>query len=157
LSPINWVLSCMFVHFKWRLFTIYLGVSSPSKWRDSLFHKHLLISSLLCFCFLFLTPFFHTFIHLIWLSLPSYASFHIFYFRTFIVIITILVFFLYPLEVHLHTYLSTWLSLCSVQILFGFIPLIANLKTQKERVTHKMYNPIINSHHVEFRAWLSSA
>ena len=109
----------------------YLGVSSPSKSRDSLFHNHLLISSPLWFSFLFLTPFFHTFIY-VWLSSSSYASFHIFYFCTFIIIITILVFFIYPLQVHLHTYLSTWLSLCPVEILFGLIPIIDNLKTHKE-------------------------
>ena len=56
------VLSWVFVHFKWRLFTTYLAVSSPSKWRDSYSHKHLLI--FFCFCFLFYAPFFHTFIHL---------------------------------------------------------------------------------------------
>ena len=58
------VISWVFVHFKWRLFTTYLRVSSPSKWHDSYFHKHLLISSPLCFSFLFLTPFFLTFTHL---------------------------------------------------------------------------------------------
>jgi len=57
----------------------------------------------------------------VWLSSSSYASFHIFYFRTFIIIITILVFTFYPLELHLHTYLTTWLSLCPVGILFGFL------------------------------------
>ena len=44
-------------HLSWSLLP-------PSKWRDSLFHKHLLISSPFCFSFLFLTPFFHTSIHL---------------------------------------------------------------------------------------------
>jgi len=109
------------VHFKWWFFTTYLGVSSPSKWRDSYSHKHLLI---FFFVFLFFSLH-HSSILLfiiVWFSSSSYVSFHALYFRTYIIIIfTIIVFSLCPLEVNLHTYLTTWLSSCQVRIFFGFL------------------------------------
>ena len=68
----------------------------------------------------------------VWLSSSSYASFHVFYFRTFIIRITIFVFYLFLLEVHIHTYLTTWLSLCPMSIFFGSLTIIVNLKKLKQ-------------------------
>jgi len=121
-------------HLKWRLFTTHLGVSTPSKWRDSLFHKHLLISSPFLFFFPFpyaIIPYFCSFMfgflhHLVLL-------FHVLYFCTFIIIIIIFVFSFFPLEVNLHTHLTTWLSSCQVGIFFGFLTIIANPKTSKQK------------------------
>ena len=41
---------------------------------------------------------------------------------------TIIVFSLCPLEVYLHTYLTTWLSSCPVKIFLGFLTIIVNQK-----------------------------
>jgi len=109
-------------------FNTYLGGKPHSKWRDPFSIHHISI------CFLRLFHFFHYSN----LSLCSYVLifFHCqfgFYhdfmfplmfikFLPFIINHEILVFFLCPLEVNLHTYLTTWLSLCPVGIFFGFSP-----------------------------------
>ena len=57
-------------------------------------------------------------------------------------------FSLCPLEVNIHNYLTIWLSSCPVGIFFGFITIIVNLKTHKQRLTYKMCNPKFNVHHI---------
>ena len=52
------------------------------------------------------------------------------------------------LKENLHTYLTSWLSLCPVAIFFEIITIIVNPKFINKRVTHKMCNPKINSHQV---------
>ena len=47
----------------------------------------------------------------------------------------IIMFSLCPLEVNLHTYLTTWLSSCPVRIFFGFLTIIVNLKNHKQNGT----------------------
>ena len=137
----------------WWLFTNYLGVSSPSKWCDSLFHKDLLISSPFCFSFIFLTPFFHTFSHLClaffniicFFSCPLYPHLHHHNHH-------ICVFF-FPLKVNIHTYLTTWLSSCLVEIFFGFLTIFClKQKNHKQNATHKMCNLKTNLHHMVIRA-----
>ena len=106
----------------------YLGVKPPSKWRDPPLFHHISFSFLSP---LPLFPLFH-------LSLCSYVLVFIlcqfsvycvlvfpsmlFYILPFIINHHILIFFLCPLEVNLHTYLTTWLSSCPVGIFFGFSP-----------------------------------
>ena len=135
-------------HLKWQLFTTHLGVSFPSKWSD-----HTLPSISISSSFLFFT---------IPISFPSYDHvflFSLFWFLCYLsfhlcsLIFTphlILCFSLCPLEVNLHTYLTTWLSLCPMGIFFGFLTIIVNPKNINKRVTHKMCNPKIKSHQVAF-------
>ena len=58
----------------------------------------------------------------------------------------IIVFSLCPLEEKLHTYLTTWLSLCSVTIFYGSLTIFCLPKHHKQSETHKMCNLKINSH-----------
>ena len=106
----------------------YHGVKPPSKWCDPPLFNHISFSFLLS---LPLFPLFH-------LSLCSYVlvfilcqcSVHyvldfpsmLFYISPFNINHHIPVFFLCPLEVNLHTYLTTWLCPCPVGIFFGFSP-----------------------------------
>ena len=49
----------------------------------------------------------------------------------------IIVFSLWPLEVNLHTYLTTWLSSCPVGIFYSFLTIIINPKIINKSETHK--------------------
>jgi len=70
-------------------------------------------------------PYFHfnflicsSFFYLVILLLPSFLCY--FYYRT-SSSSSYIVFFLCPLEVIIRTYLTTWLSLCTVRIFFRFL------------------------------------
>jgi len=89
------------------------------------FFFHKLSSSPPLFIFLLRHPFHSSLLyHVCLLSLVITCLSHLMLFLflqfTFIIIITILCFSLCPLEVNLHTYLTTWLSSCPIGIFFGF-------------------------------------
>jgi len=126
-------------------------------WHPFFFHK--LSSSLHLFVILLCHPFHSSLYYyaciLFWFSL---IFLHLMFFPfsqfTFIIIITILCFSLCPLEVNLHTYLTTWLSLYPVGIFFGLSPYLLISKSLYKRVTHKICNLKINSHQVIRVSWL---
>jgi len=98
------------------------------------------------FMFLFCSFFFpFGFLHYIcffpWVSIPQYASSSPYN-----------VFFLLPLEVDLHTYLTTWLSSCPVEIFPRSHLIFAKIQIINKVSPLKWIN--LNSHHVVFRARL---
>jgi len=104
-------------HLKWRLFPLILesppplsGVTTPSSYK-LLFPFIFLFSIALCYSVHLCLFGFHllSFPYMLFNSAPLHHHHHI------------IVFSIFPLEVNLHTYLTTWLSSCPVGILFGFL------------------------------------
>jgi len=114
-------------HLSSRLFHHSSWSSFFSKWRDnpsssiSFLHPFLCLSS---FCTTFPFPlyvimlFFYFGFHLSFFILCSFHFASYLYHHNH----QICVFSLCPLEVNLHTYLTTWLSSCLMGIFFGFSP-----------------------------------
>ena len=100
--------------------------SSPSsKWHDSLLHSPIIFLHFFTFSFpslhhsssIFLCSFFSSFT----IRFTYYSCFLLFFLNYHHLI---LCFSLCPLEVNLHTFLTTWLSSCVVGIFFGFLTII---------------------------------
>jgi len=87
-----------------------------------------------CLCHFLLVIFIHPLLPLFLISAPC------------ITITLFLCFSLYPFEVNLHTYLTTWLSSCLVGIFLGFSPQIANLKIINK--SNQLKSAILNSTHI---------
>ena len=66
-----------------------------------------------------------------------------------IIITLFLCFSLCPFEVHIHTYLTTWLSLCPVRIFLGFSPSIANLIIINK--SNRLKYAILKSTHIKLK------
>ena len=115
------------VHLKWRLFTTHLGVFHLTKWHvlPIIIHKHLLplhlsLSSLTPLSSFMLFDSHFTFSHHLIISILFCSQ------VSCLIIITYNFDFLFcPLEENFHTYLTTWLSLCSVTIFFELITIIS--------------------------------
>ena len=129
------ILSAM--HFKWSFCTTYLRASHPPSGvtPSSILHKLALSLHLFAFYsfWFFLAPFpfvfkflfiFFSFGLSILYILNSVPLHHLH---------LIIVFSLCPLEVNLHTYLTSWLSSCLVEIFFGFLTIIVNLKNLNQK------------------------
>ena len=115
------------------------------------FHHFILCSSLVSI------RFFHCAYVLFFLHFNSVmhcfiAFFHIFQFQQCIIHVTLYWFLSLPLEVNLHTYLTTWLNSCPVGIFPRFHHFIVKISILS-KVSHLKWNHLNSTHHVVFWAF----